>query len=69
VIGAVFAEWAGAESGLGRTLLTANGQLATARAFAATLLLFLLAIALYGACALLERRVVDWGPRNSTGGP
>jgi len=43
-------------------------QLATARAFAATLLLFLLAIALYGACALLERHVVDWGPRNSTGG-
>ena len=47
VIGAVFAEWAGAESGLGRTLITANGQLATARAFAAVLLLFLLAIALY----------------------
>jgi putative hydroxymethylpyrimidine transport system permease protein len=69
VIGAVFAEWAGAESGLGRILITANGQLATARAFAATLLLFLLAIALYGACALLERRVVDWIPRTDPGGP
>jgi putative hydroxymethylpyrimidine transport system permease protein len=62
VIGAVFAEWAGAEDGLGHALLIANGQLATARAFAATFLLFLLAIALYGACALLERRVVDWIP-------
>ena len=62
VIGAVFAEWAGAEEGLGHALLIANGQLATARAFAATFLLFLLAIALYGACALLERRVVDWIP-------
>jgi putative hydroxymethylpyrimidine transport system permease protein len=62
VIGAVFAEWAGAEDGLGHALLIANGQLATARAFAATFLLFLLAIALYGACALLERRVVDWLP-------
>ena len=69
VIGAVFAEWAGAERGLGRVLITANGQLETARAFAATLLLFLLAIALYGACALLERRVVDWIPRTEPGGP
>ena len=69
MIGAVFAEWAGAERGLGRALLTANGQLETARAFAATLLLFLLAIALYGACALLERRVVDWTPRTDPGGP
>ncbi|HWT25138.1 MAG TPA: ABC transporter permease subunit [Solirubrobacteraceae bacterium] len=68
VIGAVFAEWAGADAGLGRTLLTANGQLETARAFAATLLLFLLAVALYGAFAALERRVVDWTPRTDPGG-
>ena len=68
VIGAVFAEWSGSDSGLGHSLLTANGQLATARAFAATLLLFLLAILLYGAVALLERRVVDWTPRSTTGG-
>jgi putative hydroxymethylpyrimidine transport system permease protein len=68
VIGAVFAEWSGSDSGLGHALLTANGQLATARAFAATLLLFLLAILLYGAVALLERRVVDWTPRSTTGG-
>ena len=65
----MFAEWAGSESGLGHMLITANGQLATDRAFAATLLLFLLAIALYGACALLERRVVDWTPRTEPGGP
>jgi putative hydroxymethylpyrimidine transport system permease protein len=69
VIGAVFAEWAGSDAGLGHALLTANGQLATARAFAATLLLFLLAVVLYGACALLERRVVDWTPRSTPGGP
>ena len=66
VIGAVFAEWAGSDAGLGHALLTANGQLLTARAFAATALLIALAIALYGAVALLERRVVDWTPR--TGG-
>jgi putative hydroxymethylpyrimidine transport system permease protein len=60
VIGAVFAEWAGADEGLGHALLTANGQLETARAFAATALLFALAIGLYGLFAALERRVVDW---------
>lgn len=69
VIGAVFAEWAGADAGLGHALLTANGQLETARAFAATVLLFALAVALYGLFALAERRVVDWTPRPDTGGP
>ena len=68
VIGAVFAEWAGSDSGLGHTLLTANGQLLTARAFAATLLLIALAVVLYGAVALLERRAIDWTPRTDTGG-
>jgi NitT/TauT family transport system permease protein/putative hydroxymethylpyrimidine transport system permease protein len=66
VIGAVFGEWAGSDSGLGHLLLTANGSLETARAFAATLLLFLLAIALYGLFALLERHVVSWAPRGSS---
>jgi NitT/TauT family transport system permease protein/putative hydroxymethylpyrimidine transport system permease protein len=60
VIGAVFAEWAGSDAGLGHALLTANGQLETARAFAATFLLFVLAVGLYGLFALLERRVVRW---------
>jgi putative hydroxymethylpyrimidine transport system permease protein len=69
VIGAVFAEWSGSSEGLGHALLTANGQLATARAFAATLLLFLLAVCLYGAFALLERRVAGWTPRSRPGGP
>jgi putative hydroxymethylpyrimidine transport system permease protein len=69
VIGAVFGEWSGSDAGLGHALLTANGQLETARAFAATLLLFLLAVALYAAFALLERRVVDWTPRSTPGGP
>ena len=63
VIGAVFAEWAGSDAGLGHLLLTANAQLETARAFAATPLLFAEAIALYALFAALERRVVDWAPR------
>jgi ABC-type nitrate/sulfonate/bicarbonate transport system permease component len=65
VIGAVFGEWAGSDRGLGHSVLTANAQLETARAFAATLLLFLLAIAVYGLFALLERRAVPWAPRRA----
>jgi putative hydroxymethylpyrimidine transport system permease protein len=69
VIGAVFAEWAGSDAGLGHAVLTANGQLETARAFAATVLLFVLAVLLYGAVSLLERRLVTWTPRTDPGGP
>jgi NitT/TauT family transport system permease protein/putative hydroxymethylpyrimidine transport system permease protein len=65
VIGAVFAEWAGSESGLGHLVITANGQLATARAFAATVLLIGMAIALYAAFNALEKRFVSWSPRAS----
>jgi len=68
VIGAVFAEWAGSDNGLGHALLIANGQLETARAFAATLLLVVLAVGLYGAFALAERRAVPW-TANAAGGP
>jgi NitT/TauT family transport system permease protein/putative hydroxymethylpyrimidine transport system permease protein len=64
VIGAVLAEWSGSDSGLGHLLVTANGQLETARAFAATALLMAEAIALYVLFAWLERRVVTWGPRS-----
>jgi putative hydroxymethylpyrimidine transport system permease protein len=67
VIGAVFAEWAGSDAGLGHALLTANGQLDTPRAFAATALLFALAVVLYGGVGLLERRLVTWTPRSTTG--
>jgi NitT/TauT family transport system permease protein/putative hydroxymethylpyrimidine transport system permease protein len=63
VIGAVLAEWSGSDSGLGHLLITANGQLETARAFAATALLMAEAVALYVLFAWLERRVVTWGPR------
>lgn len=60
VIGAVFAEWSGSENGLGHLVLVSLGQLESARTFAATVLLFLLAVLLYGAPSVLERRLVDW---------
>lgn len=60
VIGAVFAEWSGSDSGLGHLVLVSLGQLESARTFAATVLLFVLAVSLYGAFALAERRLVTW---------
>jgi ABC-type nitrate/sulfonate/bicarbonate transport system permease component len=62
VIGAVFGEWAGSDSGLGHLMLTASAQLLTARMFAAVVVLSAFAIALFGLLALLERRIVRWGP-------
>jgi putative hydroxymethylpyrimidine transport system permease protein len=66
VIGATLAEWAGSNNGLGHLVVTANSQLDSARAFAATVLLILEAVVLYMVFALLERRVVDWAPRASS---
>ncbi|MEA2123939.1 MAG: putative hydroxymethylpyrimidine transport system permease protein [Solirubrobacteraceae bacterium] len=60
VIGAVFAEYGGSEDGLGHLVLTSLAQLESARTFAATFLLFALAVLLYGALALVERRLLPW---------
>lgn len=60
MIGAVFGEWAGANSGLGRLILQDNAQLETARLFASVTLLAAMAIALFAILALAERRVVTW---------
>jgi putative hydroxymethylpyrimidine transport system permease protein len=62
VIGAVFGEWSGADEGLGHLILIAQGQVQTARVFAAVVVLSALAIALFGALALLERRYGWWLP-------
>jgi putative hydroxymethylpyrimidine transport system permease protein len=59
-IGALFGEWAGADSGLGHMILLDNGQLETARVFAAAFILTVIALALFGLLALTERRVVRW---------
>jgi ABC-type nitrate/sulfonate/bicarbonate transport system permease component len=60
VIGAVFGEWAGSDSGLGHLMLQDNAQLETARLFASVAVLSAMAIALFGLLALAERRVVTW---------
>jgi putative hydroxymethylpyrimidine transport system permease protein len=68
VIGAVFGEWTGSESGLGHLILTAQGQLQTARVFAAVAVLSAIAIALFVLIALIERRWAWWGPSAGASG-
>ncbi len=65
VIGAVFGEWAGANSGLGHMILVDNAQLEVPRMFAAIVVLSLMAIALFTTLALLERRFAWWGERHA----
>jgi putative hydroxymethylpyrimidine transport system permease protein len=60
VIGAVFGEWAGADEGLGRLVLLANNQLQTPRVYAGTVLLTLMAVALFAMVVLIERIACPW---------
>jgi putative hydroxymethylpyrimidine transport system permease protein len=66
VIGAVFAEQAGANSGLGYIFEQSLNQLLTARAFAAVVILSAFAIALFLAISLAERLAVPWAYRPMT---
>jgi ABC-type nitrate/sulfonate/bicarbonate transport system permease component len=60
VIGAVFAEWAGASSGLGFLYEQSIPQLLTARAYAAVVILSLFAIALFALLTMAERLLLPW---------
>jgi len=63
VIGAVFGEWAGSDSGLGYLMIQAESQLETARLFAAIAVLSAFAVLLFVAFGVVERRVAWWGRR------
>lgn len=62
LIGAVIAEWTGADRGLGRVILVANANLDLATLFAAVLLLAAIGIAANAAVGSAERRVLHWHP-------
>ena len=66
VIGAVFAEYTGSEKGLGHLLLTSTPQLETARAWAATVVLALFAVALFTALGMAQRVLVPWTGKDRT---
>ena len=59
-IAAVFAEWAGADAGLGRLIQSDLANYQVARQFAAVAVLAAMALLLIGLAALAERRVVTW---------
>lgn len=59
-IAAVFAEWAGADAGLGRLIQSDLAYFQVARQFASVLILSAMALALIGLTTLTERRVVGW---------
>jgi putative hydroxymethylpyrimidine transport system permease protein len=59
-IGAVFAEWAGAEAGLGRLIQSDLAYYQVAREFATVAVLAAMALILMGLTVLAERRVVRW---------
>jgi ABC-type nitrate/sulfonate/bicarbonate transport system permease component len=63
VIGAVFAEQAGANAGLGYLFEQSIPQLLTARAYAAVVVMSVFAIALFALLTLAERLTVPWAYR------
>ena len=63
VIGAVLAEQAGSSQGLGHLITQAIPQFATARAYAAVVMLSAFAIVLFGLLTLAERRLLPWAHR------
>jgi NitT/TauT family transport system permease protein len=60
VIGAVVGELVGADKGLGFLVNSARGQYDTAMVFVAVITLVLLALALYGAVASMEKKLLSW---------
>jgi len=68
VIGAVVGEFVGADRGLGFLINVGRGQYDTALVFVAVFTLVVMALLLYGAVILLERRLLAWQhrPRKQT---
>lgn len=68
VIGAVVGELVGADRGLGFLINVGRGQYDTALVFVAVFTLVAMALLLYGAVILLERKLLTWqhGPRKNT---
>ncbi len=60
VLGAVFGEWVGANSGLGYQILVYNNELSTADMFAVIVVLSLIGIALFTIVAAAERITLPW---------
>jgi len=62
LIGAVVAEWTGAEQGLGRVIFVANANLDLTALFGAVLVLAATGIVVNALVSALERRILHWHP-------
>jgi NitT/TauT family transport system permease protein len=60
VIGAVVGEFIGADRGLGFLVSVARGQYDTTLVFVAIITLVALALLLYGAVVLVEKKMLQW---------
>jgi NitT/TauT family transport system permease protein len=60
VVGAIVAEFVGADSGLGYLLLVANGNFDVALAFSVLVALTVVGVALYGVIEAIERLMLPW---------
>jgi putative hydroxymethylpyrimidine transport system permease protein len=66
-VAALFAEYAGADSGLGNAMREGTGQYDAPLVGAAVVVLAALALALFGAVTLIERVVLPWARRVDSG--
>jgi NitT/TauT family transport system permease protein len=64
IIGVVVGEFVGGAQGLGYIITVALGQLEATDLFVALLTLCLVAVALIGLAARLERRLLHWRPEH-----
>ncbi|GAA2434220.1 ABC transporter permease [Actinomadura vinacea] len=62
VIGAIVAEWIGAQKGLGFVIIQATYNFTTPLLYAAMIVASLMAVVFFGAIGLIERLVVTWNP-------
>ncbi len=63
VMGAVVAEWIGAEKGIGQFLIISFKNFMTVRVFVAIFVIVLLSLALFGVVSLLEKLLIRWNAK------
>lgn len=64
VLGAVFGEWVGSNSGLGYLIIAFNSQLRTADMLGVVVLLSVIGVVLFGTVTVVERLVLPWYHRD-----
>ncbi|MWV45883.1 ABC transporter permease subunit [Paenibacillus sp. HJL G12] len=66
VMGAVIAEWIGADKGIGYYMMLQKAGYRTDRMFVAIMIIVLLSLLMFGLIALLEKWLVRWKPKQES---